>query len=547
MPGGPLTPPPCRRCGREDGYYSAGLCDRCHRHAPQTASACLDCDAWGVFRISKWLCLACVCWRRNHPVGVCRSCGAAVAVNSENACRLCWRVFLDHGGRKGVVGLPDANRLGQQLFLANLHHSTAGRTKHTRRTTIDTGDLRRSSTTATGFLPVPYQQLLLFTADRDLRHGRVRGFGSPADPQLAAYLEGFLLDHAARHGWSKSSTKISLRGLAIVLSLQDTPGARLRASEILQLHQIKLTTLRLLEVCAAAGVLDDDRANVFRDWFAAFVADLPEPMRSEVQRWCTVMLDGSSTPPRSRPRSETTVRVYTRWFMPALRSWVAAGGTSLREITRDDVIAVLPESGNPRSTMGQGLKSLFRTLKAHRIVFVNPTRAIKTGKHETRQPMSLPAIVIRNALNSPDPATAAVVALTAFHALRSGDLRRIRLTDIYSGRLHLDDRVIPLAEPVRIRVQDWLSARNQRWPNTTNPYLFISKRTAIRTEPVGVSWITRRLGRTAQAVREDRILDELHATGGDIRRLCDLFGLSIAGANRYGATLEHPDLAHHSP
>ena len=35
MPGGPYVPPPCRRCGRTEGYYSAGLCDRCHRHAPQ--------------------------------------------------------------------------------------------------------------------------------------------------------------------------------------------------------------------------------------------------------------------------------------------------------------------------------------------------------------------------------------------------------------------------------------------------------------------------------------------------------------------------------
>jgi hypothetical protein len=30
--------------------------------------------------------------------------------------------------------------------------------------------------------------------------------------------------------------------------------------------------------------------------------------------------------------------------------------------------------------------------------------------------------------------------------------------------------------------------------------------------------------------------------GGDIRGLCDLFGLSVGGATRYFKTVEHPDL-----
>jgi hypothetical protein len=34
-------------------------------------------------------------------------------------------------------------------------------------------------------------------------------------------------------------------------------------------------------------------------------------------------------------------------------------------------------------------------------------------------------------------------------------------------------------------------------------------------------------------LREDRILHEIHATGGDIRRICDLFGLAVSGAVRY--------------
>ena len=35
---------------------------------------------------------------------------------------------------------------------------------------------------------------------------------------------------------------------------------------------------------------------------------------------------------------------------------------------------------------------------------------------------------------------------------------------------------------------------------------------------------------------------QIHATGGDVRRICDLFGITIATAVRYASTLTHPDL-----
>jgi hypothetical protein len=51
------------------------------------------------------------------------------------------------------------------------------------------------------------------------------------------------------------------------------------------------------------------------------------------------------------------------------------------------------------------------------------------------------------------------------------------------------------------------------------------------------------LGLNAQAVREDRILDEVQATGGDVRRICDLFGITVGAALRYTATADPPSLA----
>ncbi|WP_157372446.1 hypothetical protein [Arthrobacter sp. Soil736] len=77
---------------------------------------------------------------------------------------------------------------------------------------------------------------------------------------------------------------------------------------------------------------------------------------------------------------------------------------------------------------------------------------------------------------------------------------------------------------------------------TRNPHVFVSRRTALDTSPVGVQWITTPMGMTPQEAREDRILHELHASRGDIRRLCDMFGPSITGASRYAPVLTHPGL-----
>lgn len=42
------------------------------------------------------------------------------------------------------------------------------------------------------------------------------------------------------------------------------------------------------------------------------------------------------------------------------------------------------------------------------------------------------------------------------------------------------------------------------------------------------------------ALRADRIIDEVIATGGDVRRLSDLFGLSVSAAIHYLGVLDPP-------
>jgi integrase len=387
-------------------------------------------------------------------------------------------------------------------------------------------------------------QLVLFSQPRDLAaHGRA-GLPAPADPVLAAKLYRHARDYGAQRGWSRRQTTDTCHGLRIVLGIQDTPGQPIKASDVELLRGIELPVWSVLEVLADAGLLVEDRTPAIDAWFAEQTRGLPTSMASELEIWFTVMKHGCPTPPRRRPRSHTTIGVHLRWALPTLRAWAASGHASLREITRADVLDALPPSGNPRATTGQGLKSIFRVLKARKVLFTDPTVRVKTGYAASRQPLPVDLAAVRQALRSASPAQAAVVALIAFHGLRPGPLRRLRLADLRDGRLHVDGRVIVLAEPVRVRLAAWLDHRAERWPNTTNPYLFVHYRTGARAAPVGPRWIRLTIGPslTPTALREDRILNETHATGGDARRLTDLFGLSIQATSRYTATIDHPDL-----
>jgi hypothetical protein len=529
-PGGPVTPPPCLRCGSASGYYTSGICRRCHPSADAGVDSCLDCYAWGATRTYGWLCRGCRTFRtQGHAAGPCPACGRTLHLGHWGVCRLCYKQASMMRPPEGALDPIGANRHGQQLFFAGM--------------SVRSG-LRRLPEPAPLPPLVPGRQcrgqLTLFTMRRDLTGHSRAGLHLLADPATTARLEPVLRDLASRHGWSARQAEDTSVGLRIVLGIQDTPGAPVKASDVTLLRGIDLPVWTVIEVLTAAGMLEEDRTPAFDTWFTQQISGLPEPMTGELRTWFEVMKHGSPAPPRRRPRTEVTIGLNLRWALPVLRAWAAAGHTSLREITRDQVLDALPASGNPRAQAGQGLKSIFRLLKGRQVLFTDPTARVKTGQHQSRQPLPADLAAIRAALNSPHQAQAAVTALVAFHGLRTEHLRRLLLTDLRDGRLHVDGRIILLAGPVRERLAAWLDHRNHRWPATANPHLFIH----YRTEPVGRRWVKLAIGPglTATSIREDRILNEAHATGGDQRRLADLFGLSISAATRYTTTVDHPSL-----
>jgi hypothetical protein len=71
------------------------------------------------------MCVACRSWRETHPHrAACATCGHVAALAADGFCRLCHkqRSYCAHsiGARPSRVSLTEANRHGQQLFLAGM-------------------------------------------------------------------------------------------------------------------------------------------------------------------------------------------------------------------------------------------------------------------------------------------------------------------------------------------------------------------------------------------------------------------------------------------
>jgi hypothetical protein len=489
-PGGPVTPPPCLVCGSRTGYYTTGKCRRCHPSADAGIDSCSDCYAWGATRFHGWLCRGCFTWRRNNKtIAPCTICGRVLHLGfwGREICRLCYKQASMMRHPDGKLDLAGANRHGQQLFLADLFQ--IGRIR--RPPSIQEPPVVRTPAA------LRHEQLLLFTMRHDLAAaGRAR-IPAPPDPHLAAQMDQAVLNHARDLGWTERQTEDTRHGMRIVLAIQDRPGDPVNASDVAQLRRIDLPMWTVMDVLAKAGMLDEDRTPALDLWFAKQIEDLPQPMAGEIRQWFEVMKDGSPTTPRRKPRTEGTIRIHLGWALPILRILAGAGHTSLREVIKEHLLDALPASGNPRAQAGQGLKSIFRLLRARRILFTDPTARLQTGHAEDRQPVPADLEAIRAALTSSNPAQALVVALIAFHGLRSGHLRRLQLTDIRDGRLHIDGRIILLAAPVLDLLAAYLDYRNRRWPNTANPHLFLHYRSASRLEPVGQRWIWLIIGRAS--------------------------------------------------
>lgn len=281
LPGGPFTAPPCTRCG-SGRYFSNGLCDGCHSRGPRRLGSCEGCLAWGVYREYRWRCWNCRWWRTHYVEGDCRYCGRRTRISELRACRLCWEQarMLQEPGR--AADLAGANRLGQQLFFANFagprakphHHLEPPAPPRRPRSDGKKPALPRLSRIARGqqFSPVPWQQLRLFDPDPD--PGQVITRAATIDSDMLRYCDEIVVEHATVHGWSRKQTNDVRRSLRLVAVMQDKPGAKVNATDVLKLPSLQgnVSAASTIDVLAAAGLLIDDRPLAVERYFTKQIA-----------------------------------------------------------------------------------------------------------------------------------------------------------------------------------------------------------------------------------------------------------------------------------
>jgi integrase len=354
-----------------------------------------------------------------------------------------------------------------------------------------------------------------------------------------------LTNHGQARGWKPSTLLRARRALTALLTSDLDIGAAAAAADPVVVrrffHDRHLVALRVVEFLTDRNLLRGDHDAAFECWLTGRLQRLPTSFCTEVTIWVEALRGRRQR--SGRPRQASTIQGYLRAIAPALTDW-AQRYQSLRQVTSDDVAAQLaPLTGATRLLTLTAMRSLFKTLKTQRMVFVNPTAGTVGRQTPPTPAMPLDPHIRAGLLSRLDqPEQRLILLLAGVHALRSAEICALRLADadLTKQTLLVHGHARPLDRLTGDHLRHWLETRRLRWPATANPYLLVNRSTAGGVGPVRRSFIHatfQRLNLSAHDLRVDRFLDEVHSTAGDPLRLTQLFAISDASAIRYCAEL----------
>ncbi|WP_433616883.1 hypothetical protein ACQP2P_16125 [Dactylosporangium sp. CA-139114] len=351
---------------------------------------------------------------------------------------------------------------------------------------------------------------------------------------------------ARAHRWPDRARRDALRVLRLIASWLGT-AAPIRRSDVVNAareHRAGAAA-RVVQFLATHGLLIDDRqprTDAHERAARRLQAAVPPAYQADVATWTQSLR--TPGPHGTPPRSWAAVHIYLHHTLPVLIDW-APLFPSLTAITRDDIDAAL--AAHPRGSIQlqrTGLRSLFQALRHRRRIFTDPTRNVR-GRHARPLVRPIPSDRLRGLLDRvPNTMARAVVALVALHALQVEELRDIRLDhlDRVRWRLTIHRRGgrthhLVIDETTKDLIGAWLRERMRRWPTSTNPYLFVTRLTALDplNPQISRTAIVRHfppLGLGPAQLRADRILYEA-TQSADPLMLMRLFGLSKSTAMHY--------------
>jgi integrase len=519
-----------------------GSCQHCFAWANDGLTVCVDCRQWSYLHRGTGECGRC---HRVLPLaetdGLCRFCRM---VTMETKVDLAGIALI--GGDQLWLGGPGAPQL-RTLDARYPGTRRKGRFESKRRLAQAA---ERAARTVSAHLVDPGQLELFPPPPRNWTR-----LDESEMPALTTSSQTVMDDFAAYitgRGWSRAQLSGSTRTLRILVAHfgVDAPIPEREVKAVAALssnHQGArvVNYLRRQGLLAAEEPVDHHLAAARR------IADgLPQAFGDAVHAWIDVLTGKSSTP--SRPRGRETIHHYVRDTAAVLRAWDSAGLGDPRQITKEHIEEVLkPLRGSAARGVHVGLRSLFRALRRERLIFRDPARTVSLSiaRH---LPTPLPSDRLRGLLNKvPEVRDRLMVALVAVHALTAGDLRRLLLEDLdrSRGRLRVRrpgrlDHVVFLDELTLELATAWVIERFERWPDSTNRYLIVSRQTAVNdAEPQVSTEVVKaafdKVGIACGKLRQDRIFDEARETADPVR-LMRVFGIASVTATRYVAAA-HPD------
>jgi integrase len=340
---------------------------------------------------------------------------------------------------------------------------------------------------------------------------------------------------AQLHGWSDRLAYDVGRGVIIALACRP-PDERALQSELASLAQRGISVMRVAAVLAEAGLLVDDCPDTGERYWHRRLADVSPAIRQDVLDWLGHIRHGSH---RSKPRLPKTANEYCRVVAPIVRRW-SATHEHLREITSADIQLVIDDL--PAHSRAQALvilRSLFKYLKREKRIFANPAARLRPGRVNLAALLPMEPTDYRDAVAvATTPERRVALVLAAVHAARPADIRTLKLDDIDLGarRLTIRGHTRSMDDLTHKVLLEHLNHRKKQWPNTANPHVLLTSRTAYDTRPVcraTVITLFQGLNATLGRLGVDRQLEEALAHGPDPLQLSAVFGISHGTAMRY--------------
>lgn len=527
----------CADCGAPVGYLGRELCCLCMRRLreQQQRQPCRDCGKDRIVDADR-RCVLCArrcrqCGHRVRSTGVtlCRDCRRrAAAAAKKSPCPRC--------GKPGLIR-PATGWCGSC--------SRPGPAKDPPRICQGCGELRRHS--GLGLCSPCWQR----HPDRALVRADNLAAALADPPPWLSEFAGYV---AARHNPAAAAAMISALGHM----LTDQPSIHPQAL----LARAVLPGRSVGPLARALGGFFSDRGLALPTDHAEQRAALrrqrridavPPGLRAAARGFETTMINNRDRARRSgtRPRTDHTIETALATVRDFACFIAAAGKNDWALVDRHDVetfIVLHPRTRGRRLTV---LRQFFRYARRNRLILVDPTDAVSSGRPArgfTGRTLPIDrqrALFQRWTTNrSVHPHEAALGLLALLHGASSHEVRLLKLDDIdataRSVSLGRRPHPVPLDPATWTQLQRCLTHREEQ--RTDNPHLIVTRVTKAGTEPASTAYFTHLLdgaGVPPRAVRCTRLAALVNTM--DPKLVAAAFGMKPEGSLFYLA--DHVDQA----